>query len=48
MTEIPRMNSISELARFWVSHDLTDYEDELEEAKEPVFVRSDENAMGDE
>ena len=28
-----------ELAEFWDSHDLTDFEGELEEVKEPVFAR---------
>ena len=32
-------DSISELARFWDTHDLTDFEDELEEAAGPVFER---------
>ena len=29
-----------ELAKFWDSHDVTDFEDDLEEVVEPVFVRS--------
>ena len=29
--------SIKKLARFWDSHDVTDFEDELEEVTEPVF-----------
>jgi len=33
-------DSIQELARFWDSHDLTDFEPALEEVAEPVFVRS--------
>ena len=32
MTEIPRTDSIQELAAFWQRHDVTDFEDELEEA----------------
>lgn len=39
MNKIPQTDSIEELARFWDSHDLTDFEDELEEVKEPVFER---------
>ena len=27
------------MAEFWDTHDLTDFEDELEEVREPVFVR---------
>ena len=34
---IPRTDSIRELAEFWDTHDLTDFEDELEEVTEPVF-----------
>jgi predicted DNA binding CopG/RHH family protein len=38
--KIPQTDSIEELARFWDTHDLTDFEDELEEVTEPVFERS--------
>ena len=37
---LPQTDSIQELARFWDSHDLMDYEDSLEEAGEPVFDRA--------
>ncbi|MEZ4706268.1 MAG: CopG family antitoxin [Caldilineaceae bacterium] len=37
--KIPQTDSIEELAEFWDTHDLTDFEDELEEVNEPVFVR---------
>jgi len=36
---IPKTDSIEELARFWDSHELTEFEDQLEEVKEPVFGR---------
>ena len=36
---IPRTDSIEELAHFWDTHDVTDFEDELEEVSEPVFQR---------
>lgn len=36
---IPQTDSIQELARFWDTHDLTDFEDQLEEVTEPVFER---------
>lgn len=36
---LPKTDSIDELAQFWDSHDLTDFEDELEEMAEPVFER---------
>ena len=35
----PETDSIEELARFWGSHDLTDFEDQLEEVTEPAFQR---------
>jgi len=37
---MPKVGSIQELARFWDTHDLTDFEPALEEVGEPVFVRS--------
>jgi len=37
--KIPHADSIEELARFWDTHDLTEFEDELEEVPEPVFER---------
>lgn len=37
--KIPQTDSIQELAHFWDSHDLTDFEDQLEEVTEPVFER---------
>ncbi len=36
---IPQTDSIQELAHFWDTHDLTDFEDQLEEVHEPVFER---------
>ncbi len=38
--KLPNTDSIEELARFWDTHDLTDFEEDLEEAAEPVFVRA--------
>jgi hypothetical protein len=35
--KLPVTDSIKELARFWDTHDATDYWDELEEVTEPVF-----------
>ena len=35
--KIPQIDSIQELAEFWDTHDLTDFEDELEEVQDPVF-----------
>jgi hypothetical protein len=34
---IPETDSIEELAKFWDTHDLTDFEDQLEEVPEPSF-----------
>jgi hypothetical protein len=39
-SRLPKTDSIKKLAEFWDSHDLTDFEDVLEEVAEPVFVRS--------
>jgi len=38
--KLPRTDSVQELAKFWDRHDLTDFQDELEEVAEPVFVRA--------
>lgn len=37
--KLPNTDSIQELAKFWDAHDLTEFEDELDEVGEPVFVR---------
>lgn len=37
--QIPKTDSIEELAHFWDTHDLTDFEDQLEEVQQPVFER---------
>ena len=42
---VPRTDSIEELARFWDSRDLTDFEEELEEATTPVFERKPETVI---
>ena len=39
-SKIPQTDSIRDLAHFWDHHDITDFEDELEEVKERVFDRS--------
>jgi CopG antitoxin of type II toxin-antitoxin system len=38
-SKLPKIDSIEKLAEFWDTHDLTDFEDELEEIPGPVFVR---------
>lgn len=37
--KIPSTDSIDALARFWDSHDLTDFSGQLEEVTDPVFAR---------
>jgi predicted DNA binding CopG/RHH family protein len=37
-SKLPSTDSIQELARYWETHDLTDFADELEEVSQPVFV----------
>jgi hypothetical protein len=37
---LPHSDGIESFAQFWDRHDLTDFEDELEEIKGPVFARS--------
>jgi hypothetical protein len=37
--KIPNTDSIDELARFWDTHDLTDYEDEMQEVTDLVVER---------
>lgn len=37
---LPSTDSIEDLAKFWDAHDLTDFEAELEEPSQPVFVRA--------
>jgi hypothetical protein len=34
---LPDTDSIDDLAKFWDTHDLTDFEDRLDEIAEPVF-----------
>lgn len=38
--KLPTTDSIQELATFWQHHDLTDFENELEEVCGPVFRRA--------
>lgn len=39
MQKLPQTDSISELAHFWDTHDVTDFDELLEEVTEPVFIR---------
>lgn len=43
--KIPSTDSIQKLARFWDTHDLTDFADQLEEVVDPVFERSSGTAV---
>ena len=36
-SKLPKTDSIHELAEFWDTHDLTDFQDQLEEVPQPVF-----------
>jgi len=38
--KLPTTDSVEELAKLWDTHDLTDFEEDLEEVTEPVFVRA--------
>ena len=42
---IPNTDSIEELARFWDTHDLTDFQAELQEVRTPVFSRRKEGRV---
>lgn len=42
---LPDTDSIAELAKFWDTHDLTDFEPALEEVREPVFVRAKRSSL---
>jgi len=43
--KIPSTDSIEDFARFWDTHDATDFEDEVEEVTEPIFVRAPRTGM---
>ena len=38
--KLPKTDFINELARFWDKHDITDFEDSLEEVTKPVFIKT--------
>jgi len=44
--DLPPTDSIEELARFWDSHEVTEFEDQLEEVSEQVFESKREVATG--
>lgn len=35
--KIPQTDSIQDLAHFWDTHDVTEFEEQLEEVTDPVF-----------
>jgi predicted DNA binding CopG/RHH family protein len=43
--KIPESDSVEELARFWDTHDLTDFEDLLENVPKRVFERKPETVI---
>ena len=42
---LPKTDSIEELAEFWDTHGLTEFEGHLEEASAGIFARSSANAL---
>ena len=42
---IPDTDSIEELSKFWDTHDITAFEDQLEEVHKPVFTRRKESTV---
>jgi hypothetical protein len=38
-TQVPKTDSIRELAEFWDTHDFIDFQDQFEEVTEPLFRR---------
>lgn len=42
MSHLPKTDSIAELAEFWQSHEVNDFEEELEEVATPVFQQVDQ------
>jgi len=45
MSKTPQIDSSEELAKFWDTQDLADFEGDLEEVEEPVFERRTEAVM---
>ncbi len=43
--KIPESDSVEELARFWDTHDLTDFEDLLENVPKRMFARKPETVI---
>ena len=45
MSKMPQTDSVTELAHFWDAHDLTEFNDEIEEVKTSVFERGSQNVL---
>jgi len=45
MSKIPQIDSIQELAQFWDTHDLSEFEEDLEEIKDLVFEKGTQTVM---
>lgn len=43
--QIPRTDSIGELAQFWDTHDVTEFDEQMEEVPTPVFERQAGNVV---
>ena len=37
--KIPKFKNLEEMAKFWDNHDITDFENQLIEVKEPIFEK---------
>jgi hypothetical protein len=46
MSKIPQIDSVAELARFWDTHDLAEFENELEEVSDRVFDLAGKGRLG--
>ncbi|EIC23758.1 hypothetical protein [Thiorhodovibrio frisius] len=42
MMHLPQTDSVSELAAFWQTHEVVDFENDLTEVVEPVFQRTEQ------
>ncbi len=45
MQRLPKTDSIEELAQFWDTHDITDFEGSLEEVSGVVFAKASTNEL---
>ena len=43
---LPDTDSVEELARFWDTHDVTEFDDDLEEVNDPMFEQKGTDVCG--